>query len=233
MKLRHLPLLMLAALTGCGGDDGGPDPLPEDPDLFWQPRSFCLPVADTGDTLFVTNFDDAPLQWLPERVPAGSTNLHLDVTIEPGTTVGIVWTWAPGGTGVVTDTLVVETNDPAAPRVVIPFRREAAGYLDDDPPPAPVPGQPEDGATFQVGNEIDLAWTRVSDCSGIARYEFQIATDRQFSGPSLVLSGNTSFPGVQLEVEPGDQGEAFWRVRARDNVGYPSAWSEIRSWTVE
>ena len=60
-------------------------------------------------------------------------------------------------------------------------------------------GQGED--QFQprliIGNEIDLAWTRVSDCSGIARYEFQIATDGQFSGSSLVFSGNTSFPGVQ------------------------------------
>lgn len=233
MKLRHLPLLLLAAFPGCG-DDGEPDPLPEDIGFFWQPRSFCLPVADTGDTLFVTNFDDAPLQWQPERVPAGSTNLNLDVTIQPGTTVGIVWTWIPGGTGVVTDTLVVETNDPSAPRVVIPFRREAAGYLDDDAPPAPVLGLPEDGATFAVGDTIEVMWTRVSDCSGIARYEFRVALTPQFSGADQVFFADTPHTGVGIEVEEDDRGkQAFWRVRARDNAGYPSPWSEIRSWTID
>lgn len=231
MKRRHLLLLLLALLPGCGDDDGGPDPLPDPVGLFWEPRSFCLPVADTGDTLFVTNLDDAPLQWQPERVPAGSTNLNHDVTIQPGTTVGIIWTWAPGGTGVVTDSLVVETDDPAAPRVVIPFRREAAGYLDDDPPPAPVPGLPEDGATFAVGDTIEVMWTRVSDCSGIARYELEIARNPQFTGQ--VFRPYSSFSGARVEVEPGDEGAGFWRVRARDNVGYPSPWSEIRSWTIE
>jgi hypothetical protein len=225
-----LPALMIGALTGCA-DDSAPDPNPQIEALFWEPRSVCLPVSDISDTLFVTNFEDSPLQWMPTHVPAGSINLDDDVTIQPETTVGILWTWAPGGTGIVTDSLVVETDDPASPRVVIPFRRESSGYVDDDPPPAPVPAQPDEGATFQVGDSLDIAWSRVSDCSGIARYELQIAGNPQFTGG--LFSENTPFSGARVEVETGDEGPGYWRVRARDNVGLASAWSPVRSWTVE
>jgi hypothetical protein len=225
----------LALLAACGSDKVTPPE--ETPQLqlpFWEPRSFCLPSTATSDTLFITNFDDEPFIWQPTHAPSGSsTNLNQTFAIDSATTVAILWTWNPPGSGTVTDSLVVLTANPDVPRIVIPFRRVAAGYVDIEPPAAPILAVPADGDTFHVGNEIQVLWSRVSDCSGISRYDFQLALDPQFQQivPLDPVGVNT---GAEITVEPDDEGHpAYWRVRARDKAGLNGPWSEVRSWTVE
>src|SRR5690349_7027043 len=83
--LASLCFLLLA--SGCN-DDGGTKPPPNGPTgIFWEARAYCIPAAAGigRDTLFISNFEDKAFTWHPTHVPANSTNLDRDITIEPGT----------------------------------------------------------------------------------------------------------------------------------------------------
>jgi len=223
--------LAVLALSGCGGDKTIPKVDPQGT-LFIEPTSFCLPSDVTQDTLFLQNISDLPVTWTARSVPAGSTNLDREFTVEPGTVVALVWTWTPPGSLPAADSLVAETTDLAHRRVVIPFRKERADYLDIDPPTAPTLALPLDAAVFHPGDSFGIQWSRVSDCSGIAYYQFHLSDSPSFT--TLLLSQSIAATAAVIEVDPGDAdlGTAYWRVRARDNAGLTSSWSAVRSWTI-
>ncbi len=233
-RTQILIFLASLAVTACGGSDPVTRPPVEPPaaTLFVEPRSYCLPAAASGDTLFIHNSGTAAFTWTPQSVPAGSTNLNRTITVDPGTIAAILWTWTPADPLPAVDSLVVTTSDPGLPRVVIPFRREAANYFDVDPPGAPVPALPVDDAVFHPGDSFSIMWSRVSDCSGGVSYQVQISDSPTFT--NLLLSQNIGVSSAVIEVDPGeaDLGRAYWRVRARDANGLSSVWSTMRSWTV-
>jgi hypothetical protein len=223
-------LLLGLAFGGCSGDDVRPPIVLPERSLFWEPASFCLPHSDTNDTLFVSNFGEDAQTWTPSHSPSGATNLDATVTIPAGQTVAILFSWTPPDTGTVSDSLVVHTSDPVVPHVSIPFRRVSAGYVDTEIPPTPALILPVDEDTLRVGTSEVLEWTRVSDCSGIKRYQIQIAADAGFQ--TVLLSAFVGLTVAQIDIEAGDEGEAWWRVRAEDNAALRSLWSEPRSWIV-
>ena len=228
--VRVLFFFLLGLVLGsCSSDEVRPPVIPER-SLFWEPASFCLPQSDTNDTLFVSNFGDVARTWTPTHAPAGATNLGTQVTVPAGQTLAILFSWTPPDTGTVSDSLVVHTSDPAVQHVSIPFRRVSAGYVDTEIPPTPKLVLPLDGDTLRVNTSELLEWTRVSDCSGIKRYQVQIGADAQFQ--TVLLSEFVVSTVAQIDIEPGDEGEAWWRVRAEDNASLRSLWSEPRSWIV-
>jgi hypothetical protein len=171
--------------------------------------------------------------WRPAHVPAGATALGRDFDVDRVSVFAVVWVWPFSGGLPQVDSLVVETSDPGARRIVVPFRRESSGYVDVDPPAAPVLGLPRDGTVFRVGQSFPVLWTRISDCSGIRSYDLQIAADRDFR--EILLDARRGISTGTIIIEPGDEGQAFWRVRARDGSAgaLVGPWSQPRSWMVQ
>jgi hypothetical protein len=223
-------LVLVSALGSCSSDDVRPPVDVPERAIFWEPAGFCFPHSDTSDTLFVSNNGSVARTWTPTHAPDGATNLDEPVTIPAGQTVAILFSWTPDDTGNVIDSLVVATSDPVVPGLVIPFRRVSDGYVDTEPPPAPSLVLPLDDDTLRVGTSELLEWTRVSDCSGIRRYQVQIAADPQFQ--TVLLSAFIGLTVAQIDIESGDEGVAYWRVRAQDEADLVSAWSNVRSWVV-
>jgi hypothetical protein len=244
---RRLATAWLAALAGilmihgCGGDSPTVPTTPTRPELFsdpgslfLEPEGFCLAHDQASDTLFVRNLGDTVLVWLGEDAPAGSENLAREVRIDPGTVAAILWTWNPAALPAA-DSLVAYTSDPSAPRVVLPFRRTEEGFVDSAPPPAPrfvTTG----GFTAVVERPFDLEWSRVHDCTGISRYEFQVSSDPAFPR-DRTFTQSWGITAVSLIAEASDIGPGYARVRAVDRdfgptTGRPGPWSETISWTV-
>lgn len=236
-------LVLGAALAaGCGGKDTSPPAVPRAPGgAAYEPTSFCFTGAQTAeDTLTVYNLGAEILVWTPVSVPAGSAGLDAVLNLDPETGRALPWTWNPSGAYPIRDSLVVETNDPLRPRVVIRVRRDdPSGSPDVTPPDAPLLFEPADGDTFTLapaaggGNEatIPVAWSELDDCSGIARYRLEIATSPTF-GASRVFVADTTATAVVVVAEDGDAGTAYWRVTAMDNQGLQGLPSQVRSWVV-
>jgi hypothetical protein len=78
---------------------------------------------------------------------------------------------------------------------------------------------------------IPVAWSRLEDCSGIARYILEIALDPGFT--QVVFRADTlTTAGTEVIAEDGDQGTAYWRVSAVDSAGLTGLPSTPRSWIV-
>jgi hypothetical protein len=236
--------LYLVLSFGCGGDNPTEPPPPPEPErpisLFHEPQAFCLPFSSTSDTLFLSNLGDSTLAWRPVRVPAGSVNLDRELEVESQTTVGVIWEWAGTGSYPRRDTLIAETDDPALPRVVIPFRRVGIDYVDEEPPPAPVLFAPEDGATFTAPldpseeDSLTLRWSRVCDCTGIQSYTVFVASDPELTQfltrPLRGLKRWQTSAKVYFKRE--DRGTAYWGIQVQDKAGHRTT-SESRSWVIE
>ncbi len=199
--------------------------------FFYEPPSFCLAGAES-DTLFLYNFGDAPVYWRPEHVPGGLQGLGGARTLSPRSLTEVVWTWDPGAPYPVVDSLVATTNDAGRSRVAVGFRDEGPSPPTDiRPPDAPIPAYPADGARFRVGDTIQVAWSRLDDCSGIAWYRLEISPTPDFS-TVICCPGRLYSAAAELDVEPGDVGTAWWRVYAVDGAGLRGPAGPARSWTV-
>jgi len=199
--------------------------------LFYEPPSFCLADGAGPDTLTVYNLSQAALDWHPVHVPDGSVGLDADRVLSDRAALGLGFTWSPAGPYPAVDSLVALTNDPDRPRVSVPFRYEGPGAPADIlPPDPPLLLYPGDGATFSIGDSFVAVWSDLSDCSGIDHYRFEIALTPDFRSP--VAKANVTDSFVTVDVQPGDEGKAYWRVYAVDGAHLTGTPSAVRSWTV-
>ncbi len=103
------------------------------------------------------------------------------------------------------------------------------------PPPAPKPQLPLDGDKAKSQAEFD--WDDVTDDSGVT-YTLQIATDKNFTSPSMVLekpgiaeSGYTLSKEERLE-STDEEAPYYWRVQAVDGADNESGWTSPGSFYV-
>ncbi len=99
-----------------------------------------------------------------------------------------------------------------------------ATTVDNQPPPVPSPQQPANGADLACTTSVTLAWSAVSDPSGIAGYYVKL--ERQVSKGNWQSAGGWGPLGnTQVDV-PVDCGIIYrWMVRAEDGAGNISDWS--------
>jgi len=95
-------------------------------------------------------------------------------------------------------------------------------------PPAPAPLAPADGASVQV--PLTIAWSTVTDPSGILGYNWQISASSNFS--PIVRQDSTNSDITQSTVSGLANGTYHWRVQAANGAFEQGAWSQPRSFTV-
>jgi hypothetical protein len=205
---------------------------PQDPGaLFYEPPSFCLGEGSGGSNLLVYNLGTQDLHWHAIHVPAGSQGFGGDHVVSAQDFITLTLVWVPEGPYPALDSLVALTNDPDRPRVTVPIRYEGPGAPADIlPPDPPLLLSPKDGAVFAVGDSITAVWSELSDCSGIDHYRIEIALTPDFQNP--VFKSNVQESYAVIDVEPGDEGKAYWRVYGVDGAGLNGRPSAIRSWTI-
>src|ERR1041384_5291045 len=94
-------------------------------------------------------------------------------------------------------------------------------------PRAPTPQSPPAGATVQ--EPFSIAWSAVSDPSGILGYNWQVSASSRFS--PVVLQNSTN--GQTSDVVSGlADGTYYWRVQAVNNAFEQGAWSQPQTFTV-
>ncbi len=77
---------------------------------------------------------------------------------------------------------------------------------------------------------VNLGWSAATDTgSGVKNYEYRIATDRDFS--DIVVSATTS-ENQNILVNEIAYGNYYWSVRAIDNAGNISSWSNYKTFTI-
>jgi hypothetical protein len=110
----------------------------------------------------------------------------------------------------------------------------ASGPVPDTTAPAvPVHVSPADGTVTTTAGLTMIDWTDVSDPSGPVVYYYQSSLspslngDGSFTSPAYT-SGALSSSEISTLGTP--EGTYYWHVRAADNVGNSSAWSN--AWTV-
>lgn len=96
--------------------------------------------------------------------------------------------------------------------------------------PPPVPQAPFRPLTWHPNTSVTFTWPQTTDnCTGVASYNVQVGTSPGAADVADTWIGNTtsySFTGVS--------GVTYYcRVRARDNRGNESVWSEVGSSVVE
>jgi hypothetical protein len=123
----------------------------------------------------------------------------------------------------------VDVNDGSAtPRVAT-----LSGCTVSSPPPssgpaAPVPSAPTNGAG--VTAPLTLAWSAVSDLSGIIGYNWEVSSSPAFSS---VVTKNSTDPAVTRDtVGVLPAGTYYWRVQAVNGALVQGAWSATRSFVV-
>jgi hypothetical protein len=95
-------------------------------------------------------------------------------------------------------------------------------------PLAPNPVSPANGGSLQ--EPFTIAWSAVSDPSGIIGYNWQVSPSSGFT--TIVLQDSTN-PDVTSDTVSGlSNGTYFWRVQAVNGAFEQGAWSQARSFTV-
>lgn len=91
-------------------------------------------------------------------------------------------------------------------------------------PPRPAQYLPPEGFASDT-NDFAFSWIEID---GSQRYQFQIATDANFT--NLVVN-EPNVPADQGSFMPGPlpDGDLYWRVRAIDAGGVPGVWSNVRN----
>lgn len=98
-------------------------------------------------------------------------------------------------------------------------------------PSVPTSSSPSNGANLSVTN-ISLYWNiSFSSCPlAFISYTYEVATDVSFVNP-LYTSGSTTSTTITLSSIP--EGTYFWRVKATDQFTNASAYSTVRSFSID
>jgi len=100
--------------------------------------------------------------------------------------------------------------------------------LDRTPPPVPNLVSPGNGEALNVSS-VTLIWNHSQDnVSGIDQYEIQLALNPSFTNPATYLTSDTTYSISYL-----NDGTYYWRVRAKDNAGNLSEWSDVWSYELD
>jgi hypothetical protein len=95
-------------------------------------------------------------------------------------------------------------------------------------PTTPNPISPTGNSWLNTAQVIFI-WNRSQDnLSGVKEYELQIASDPLFVNPITYTTSDTT-----LSVSNLSDGLYYWRVRAKDNVGNLSVWSDVWSYEID
>ena len=94
-------------------------------------------------------------------------------------------------------------------------------------PAAPTLSSPSNGAG--VFEPFTIAWSPVTDPSGIVAYNWQVSPSSTFS--PVVLQGSTN-GGTSAAVSGLANGTFFWRAQAVNGAFVQGAWSQARTFTV-
>ena len=181
-----------------------PSPLPA-PMLEWSARSdrvdraWTVPDSDAEITAYTVLRDGAVLATLP-----GAQTTYADLTIDPGTTY----------------TYQVEARDQAGRSATSePVAVFVALPPDTTPPPAPSPSSPRSMQRLPCSSSLTLAWTPVTDESGIATYQWVLRSSSNENGPyTRYLDDSTTDTSVTPAKR--DCGRWYeWQVTATDGAG--------------
>ena len=104
---------------------------------------------------------------------------------------------------------------------------EADFSLDSTAPAVPKIVNPKDGSKMGFFGDITptLEWSKITDANGIT-YNLQIATDAEFSNPTIDVSGITTNKYTLKKSESLPRGQYYWHVQAIDGASNTSDWSE-------
>jgi len=124
---------------------------------------------------------------------------------------------------------VAAVSPPPTPPPPAPQPNPSPSNTDNTPPPTPSLISPPNGATI-TDNTPTLDWSDVSDPSGVA-YNLSMAKDAGFT---LIVLLKNGLKVSTYDLTPSEvlaAGTYYWRVRAVDNAGNASSWSENWSFT--
>ncbi|PIY16635.1 MAG: hypothetical protein COZ15_04990, partial [Elusimicrobia bacterium CG_4_10_14_3_um_filter_49_12_50_7] len=95
------------------------------------------------------------------------------------------------------------------------------------PPTVPVLSSPSDNWTTNYAT-INFDWNdSTDDGSGVSNYDLQVSTEINFNSVNYSSSPVTSQASLTTTEDV-----YYWRVRAKDNAGNYSAWTDTRTFTV-
>jgi hypothetical protein len=94
-------------------------------------------------------------------------------------------------------------------------------------PPTPAPLSPAAGAS--VIEPFTLAWSAVTDPSGIVGYNWQVSASSTFN---TILAQNSTSGQTQDTISGLSNGTYFWRVQSANGAFAQSAWSQPRSFVM-
>jgi hypothetical protein len=101
---------------------------------------------------------------------------------------------------------------------------------DKTAPAVPALVLPANEATVNTATP-EMDWSDVTDPSGV-NYSLQIATDAEFATLAFSKDGLTASKYTLGTAEALGYGQYYWRVRALDSVGNPSAWAPAWSFSL-
>jgi hypothetical protein len=154
-----------------------------------------------------------------EFILAPGTSKQVTVTVFPITQEGVY----NGEISVSVYSLEVSGVTPIIPVTGIPVNITVGENI---PPAAPTLVSPENNT---IENTLTVTFTWKQPGSGM-RYHIQIDDEASFTSP--YVHENTAVVENSYTHTFGESNEYHWRVRARDNVGNWSAWSESFKFTI-
>jgi hypothetical protein len=235
VRFPRLATILVSALLPLACSSGDPQkPGPPEPDfepaLFFSPGRYCVKGTSGADTLLVLNQGKAELVWRPIGVPDWVQGLGDEVRLDPDEAEVIRWTWSSRPQAPFSDTVVAVTNDPDHETVRIVLE-DVLATPPAYPPPTPLLAFPPDSAHFSVGDTIFVAWQDFDVCSPV-EYRLQISLNATFTQVVCCQDFGTA-PAVEVIVDRGDEGRAWWRVVPRWVGGATGLPSRSRTWLVE
>jgi len=160
--------------------------------------------------------------WIPP-----GTSISWEMSADGGAhwesvTPGVKHTFTNPGSSLMWRATLTTAREYSAPHIY----NITITYEYNDPPPAPVlddPGDTDADGAFTVN------WTASTDPDGtVVKYQLQMSTDSSFA----TISDEWNVTGTSHDITGLSDGTYYFRVRAIDNDGRPSSWSNMESITV-
>jgi hypothetical protein len=117
------------------------------------------------------------------------------------------------------------------------FFIDAVG-LGGEPPGAPIPASPADGATVTVVRPTLAVTNAVDSQSDPLTYSFEVYTNASLEAGALVAQNPAIAAGAaitcwQIDADLADETQYWWRCRATDGGSHPGPWSDTGTFFVD